>query len=268
MFKLQQELLKSKAARLLAVQTVTTCNKGKNTAGVDQQITTLLEQKYTMTMNLSLNDKAQPIRRVWIPKPGKTEKRPLGIPTIEDRAKQALAKLALEPQWEAKFEANSYGFRPGRSCHDAIFLNLHHDTPKWVFDADIRKCFDKINHEAVVKKLETFPLLRKQVRAWLKAGIMEGYANDPKNVGIIPKSTMEGTPQGGVISPLLANIALHGLENHLKKFVESQPKPHVNPNRGKVTKRKVLGVVRYADDFVLIHQNKEILENCISETKK
>jgi RNA-directed DNA polymerase len=270
MFKLQQQLLKSKAARLLAVHIVTTRNKRKSTAGVDRLILTKPDQKYTLAMNLLLNGKALPIRRVWIPKPGKDEKRPLGIPTIEDRAKQALAKLALEPQWEGKFEANSYGFRPGRSCHDAIeaiFLQLRHDTPKLVYDADIRKCFDKINHDALLNKLNTFPLMKRQIRAWLQAGVMEAYANEPKEQGVIPKTT-EGTPQGGLISPLLANIALHGLELHLKKFVETQPKPYPSANRGTAAKRKAMGIIRYADDFVLIHPNKEILENCIIETEK
>jgi RNA-directed DNA polymerase len=270
-FKLQKILVQSKAARLLAVQIVTTRNKGKNTAGIDRKITKEPEEKFLLAMCLKLDGKAEPIRRVWIPKPGQTEKRPLGIPIIEDRAKQALVKLALEPQWEAKFEPNTYGFRPGRSCHDAIeaiFTSLHHNAPKWVYDADIRKCFDKINHEALLNKLCTFPLMRKQIRAWLKIGIMEGYANDPKNEDPVPKATEEGTPQGGVVSPLLANIALHGLEQHLKTFVETLPKPHPGANRGKVAKRKALSIVRYADDFVLIHRNKEILESCVEETKR
>jgi group II intron reverse transcriptase/maturase len=270
-YKLQTILIHSNAARLLAVQIVTTRNKGKSTAGIDGKVIRNPAEKLKLAGNLKLDGNAVPIRRVWIPKPGKSEMRPLGIPIIEDRAKQALAKLALEPQWEAEFEPNSYGFRPGRSCHDAIeaiFLSLHHNTPKWVYDADIRKCFDKINHDALLNKLKTFPLMRHQVRAWLKAGIMEGYADDPKNLEVIPRATSEGTPQGGVISPLLANIALHGLETHLKEFVVSLPKPYPDANRGTVAKKKALTVVRYADDFVIIHRNKEILERCVEETKR
>jgi len=267
---LQQRFINSKTAKLWAVRSVTTLNKGKNTAGIDKQIITSPEQKLELAVTLKLDGQALPIRRVWIPKPGKQEKRLLGIPVIRDRAKQALAKLALEPEWEAIFEPNSYGFRPGRSCNDAIeaiFLSLRHTTPKWIFDADIRKCFDEIDQDALLTKLETFPLMRKQVAAWLKAGTMEGYANSHKRTSVYPSN--RGTPQGGVISPLLANIALHGLENHLSDFVAKLSiKPHAGANRGSEAKRKALTVVRYADDFVLIHRNKEILELCVIETEK
>jgi RNA-directed DNA polymerase len=266
--KSQIYLINSLAAKLVAVHIVTTRNKGKSTAGIDRQIISNSKAKLDLAYKLKLDGKAVSIRRVWIPKPGKTEMRPLGIPSIEDRAKQTLAKLALEPQWEAEFEPNSYGFRPGRSCHDAIeaiFLSLHHNTPKWVYDADIRKCFDKINHDALLQKLNTFPLMRNQIKAWLKAGIMEGYANEPKNQDAIPRPTNEGTPQGGAISPLLANIALHGLETHLKNYVMSLSKPYPGSNRGTAAKKKALTLVRYADDFVLIHRNKQILEHCIQE---
>ena len=265
---LQKRLLSSFEARLYATRLVTTLNKGKRTAGVDRIKITSGEQKLQLAKTLKVNGKAQPIRRVWIPKPGKSEMRPLGIPTIRDRAKQALVKLALEPQWEAAFEANSYGFRPGRCAHDAIeaiFLNLRHDRPKWVFDADIRKCFDRISHKALLAKLDTYPQLEKQIKAWLEAGVMEGYANTPKEI----EAVKLGTPQGGVISPLLANIALHGLEDHLKDFVTKIPGlPYPGANRGKVAKRKALGFARYADDFVVIHANKEILLLCIDECKK
>lgn len=267
---LQKFLINNKAAKLLAVRQVTTLNKGRKTAGVDKVVITTPEEKLNMAMKLTLNGRAQPIRRVWIPKPGKVEKRPLGIPGIEDRARQALATLALEPEWEAVFEPNSYGFRPGRSAMDAIeaiFLNMHSDTCKWVFDADIRKCFDLIDHNALLKKLNTFPLMERQVSAWLKCGVMEGYANSAEVKEVI--SVEAGTPQGGIISPLLANIALHGLENHLLEFVAKLPmKPHPGANRGTVAKKKALGIVRYADDFVLIHRNKEILELCITESRE
>lgn len=265
---LQKHLINNTAAKLLAVRKVTTLNKGKKTFGVDKQVATTPDQKLKLAITLKLDGNSMPIRRAWIPKPGKKESRPLGIPVIRDRAKQELAKLALEPEWEAIFEPNSYGFRPGRNALDAIeaiFLNLRHNTPKWAFDADIRKCFDRIDHNSLLEKMGTFPLMKRQVAAWLKAGIMEGYSNSQKEGIVYP---VRGTPQGGVISPLLANIALHGLENHLSEFVANLPmKPYKGANRGTTAKKQALTVVRYADDFVIIHRNKEILELCIAETK-
>lgn len=268
MWFLQKLLLRSPHAKLIAVQTVTTLNKGKNTAGIDKYKATSGIEKLKLAKTLQINGKANLIKKVWIPKPGKIEKRPLGIPTIHDRAKQALCKLVLEPEWEAKFEPNSYGFRPGRKAHDAmvaIFLNLHHDTDKFVFDADIKKCFEKINHEALLVKLGTFPLMEKQISAWLKAGIFDQYANKVKTS--IPS---EGTPQGGIISPLLSNIALHGLENHLMDFVSTRnfPKPHPGAAPGTKVKRAALGLIRYADDFLILHRNLEILNRVVVETKK
>lgn len=263
---LQKQLINSKAAKLAAVHRVTTLNKGKKTPGIDKRVLTKPEEKLDMALSLSLDGSALPIRRAWIPKPGKTEKRPLGIPVIQDRAKQELARLALEPEWEAIFEPNSYGFRPGRCCHDAIeaiFLNLHQNTPKWVYDADIKKCFDRIDHDALLQKLGTFPIMHKQVKAWLKAGVMEGYANGSNPNPDEVLETGMGTPQGGVISPLLANAALHGLENHLLSFVETLPY-----YRGKLARRKALGFVRYADDFLIIHASKGALKACIAETHK
>lgn len=267
LYFLQNKIINNQDAKLFAVLLITTLNQGRKTAGVDRAKATTNKDKLNVALSLSLNGKAQPIRRVWIDKPGKTEKRPLGIPTIRDRAKQALAKLALEPEWEAKFEPNSYGFRPGRSCHDAIeaiFQFLCHKNPKWVFNADIRKCFDTIEHDALLRKLNTFPKMETQVAAWLKAGVLEGYANNPKDV----EATLQGTPQGGIVSPLLANIALHGLENNLKEFVSKLPgKPVPTANPGKAAKVSALGIARYADDFVITHANKEILEKCIEETR-
>jgi RNA-directed DNA polymerase len=135
--------------------------------------------------------------------------RPLGIPTIVDRAKQALLKLALEPEWEARFEPNSYGFRPARACHDAaeqIFVSIN-KKPKYVLDADISQCFDRIDHKALLEKLNTFPTFRRQIKSWLKSGVID-FSSHAARKGY--NDTEEGTPQGGVISPLLANIALHG----------------------------------------------------------
>ena len=163
---------------------------------------------------------------------------------MNDRALQALVKLALEPEWEARFEPNSYGFRPGRSCHDAIeaiFLAIKHKA-KFVLDADIAKCFDRINHEALLRKLNTFPTLRRQVKAWLKSGVMDGKQLFP---------TDEGTPQGGVISPLLANIALHGMEERL-----------MQEGGNSINGRAALSIIRYADDFVILHHDLAVVQRC------
>lgn len=195
-----------------------------------------------MVGKLKVLSKAKPARRVWIPKPGRTEKRPLGIPIMYDRALQGLIKFALEPEWESYFESNSYGFRPGRGCHDAIeaiFLSIS-KKPKWVLDADIAKCFDKINHTALLEKLNTSPTFRKQIRAWLRAGVVDrGEFHN----------TFEGTPQGGVISPLLANIALHGLEDHVLETMTHT-----------VSERYALTVIRYADDFIIMHKDRNLVE--------
>lgn len=243
--KLQKLLLKSEAARMLAVRRVTQDNQGKKTAGVDGVKSVPVQQRFLLVKQLhpkhwKPRKHPPPVRRVWIPKPGKAEKRPLGIPTMMERAKQALVKMALEPAWEAVFEPNSYGFRPGRSCHDAIeaiFLSIR-CKPKFVFDADIKGCFDNINHEALLKKLNTYPKLTRLIRGWLKAGVMEGLDFTP---------TDQGTPQGGVISPLLANVALHGMEEVAKEGYSSKAaeKPQV---------------ARYADDFVILFSDKARLQ--------
>jgi RNA-directed DNA polymerase len=186
---LQKLLLKSAAARLLAVRRVTQENQGKKTAGVDGVKSVRPQARLSMATHIHPKNwehqPPRPVRRVWIPKPGKAERRPLGIPPMIERCKQALAKLALEPQWEAKFEPNSYGFRPGRSCHDAkeaIFKAIK-GKPKFVFDADIKGAFDHIKQEALLQKLHTYPALRKAVKAWLKAGVMEGGSFSPTEAG-------------------------------------------------------------------------------------
>ncbi|MBD2606197.1 group II intron reverse transcriptase/maturase [Scytonema hofmannii FACHB-248] len=246
--RLQKTLMKSWAAKVLAVRRVTQDNQGKKTAGVDGLKSLTPKQRLTLVANLKLSSKVAPTRRVWIPKPGTEEKRPLGIPTMNDRALQALVKMAIEPEWEARFEPNSYGFRPGRSCHDAvgaIYVAINH-KPKFVLDADIAKCFDRIDHEALLIKLNTFPTLRRQVQAWLKAGVMDGKQLFP---------TSEGTPQGGVISPLLANIALHGMEKRIKQYAETL-------KGRKRNNRRSLSLIRYADDFVILHEDITVVQRC------
>jgi len=226
--KLQRLLIKSWSARCLAVRRVTQDNRGKHTAGVDGIKSLTPTERLHLAQTLALNSQTPPTRRVWIPKPGKAEKRPLGIPTMRNRAEQALVKLVLEPEWEAQFEPNSYGFRPGRSCHDAMeaIFNAVSRKTKYVLEADIAQCFDRINHKALLTKLNTFPSLKRVIRAWLKAGVMDGENLFP---------TIEGTPQGGVASPLLANIALHGMEKAV-----NTAHPHTQ-------------LIRYADDVVALH---------------
>ena len=250
--RLQRLLLKSHDAALLAVRRVTQENQGRHTAGVDGRASLAPRERMELAATIwsdPYSTRVRALRRVWIPKPGKAEKRPLGIPAMEDRARQALVKLALEPEWEAKFEPNSYGFRPGRSCHDAIeaIYRQVRLLPKWVLDADIAGCFDNINHEALIEKLGTFPKLQRVIKAWLKSGILD-------NGHLFP--TSQGTPQGGVISPLLANIALHGMEADVRKAF---PKNVPLRGAGRYVKGQPV-VIRYADDFVVLHRDRETIE--------
>lgn len=260
---LQKRLTISLDARLLAVRQVTTLNKGKKTPGVDERVYNTPKDKIKLVSKLKLDGKAKLIRRVEIPKPGRpNETRPLGIPTVEDRAKQALCRLALEPQWEAKFEADSYGFRPGRCCHDAIEAvygalsnkTQQPDYHKLVLKVDIEKCFDRINHELLLTKLNCHPILSRQIESWLKAGILKN-SGLTRNLDTLIKNEM-GTPQGGVISPLLSNIALHGLIEHLKSWVSTLSAE----NNRVAAKRAALTVVRYADDIVVIHKDRKVIE--------
>jgi len=246
--RLQKTLMRSWSGRMLAVRRVTQDNQGKKTAGIDGVKSVTPVQRLALVKKLELKGKSKPTRRVWIDKPGTDEKRPLGIPTMYDRALQALVKLALEPEWEARFEPNSYGFRPGRSCHDAIgaIFNAIRYKAKYVLDADIAKCFDRINHGELLKKLNTFPILRRQIKSWLKSGVTDGGQLFP---------TSEGTPQGGVISPLLANIALHGMEERIKQVAEMLP-------GNKRDNRKSLSLIRYADDFVILHEDLTVVQRC------
>ena len=246
--RLQKTLLHSWSAKMIAVRRVTQDNQGKKTAGVDGVKSLTPKQRLALVGQLKLTGKSEPTRRVWIPKPGKDEKRPLGIPVMYDRALQALVKQALEPEWEARFEPNSYGFRPGRSCHDAIaaiFLANRYKA-KYVLDADIAKCFDRIDHKALLAKVDTFPSLRRQIYAWLKSGVMD--------FGVFEKTSL-GTPQGGVISPLLANIALHGLEERVKQYAETL-------KGARLINKNALSLIRYADDFVVLHENLNVVQRC------
>ena len=250
--RLQKLLTKSWSAKCITVRRVTQDNQGRKTAGVDGIKSLSPKERLTLVNQLKLRTKAAPTRRVWIPKPGKEEKRPLGIPTIGDRALQGLVKLALEPEWEAIFEPNSYGFRPGRSCQDAIqaIFDAIKYKAKYVLDADIAQCFDRIDQKRLLEKLKTYPTLRKQIRAWLKASVRDGKELYP---------TSEGTPQGSIISPLLANIALHGMENRIKKFARTLDQPN---KKGWKEKERTLSLIRYADDFVILHEDITVVQRC------
>lgn len=242
---LQYLLTHSFSGKALAARRVTE-NQGKNTPGVDGKLWNTPGKKGQGIQTLRQHGyRAMPLRRKYIPKPGKkNEKRKLGIPTMKDRAMQALYKLALEPVAEKTGDPNSYGFRRARSTSDAIaqcFLCLRQKTSsKAILEGDIRGCFDNISHEWM---LENIPMEKRILRQWLKAGYMDK--------GVFYYSE-EGTPQGGVISPVLANLTLDGLE----ATVANQP------HRG--TKRQAkLHVIRYADDFVITGSSKELLHEDI-----
>ncbi len=248
--RLQRLLVKSYYAKLLAIRKVTQDNQGKKTAGVDGIKSITPNQRLELAQNLSKYQKAKPLRRKWIPKPN-GEKRPLGIPTINDRVRQALVKLALEPQWEARFEGESYGFRPGRSAHDAM-SRIFQSTrlgEYYILDADISKCFDQINHDYLLSKIDCPSIIKAQIRQWLKAGVMDN--------GIF-EATEAGTPQGGVISPLLANIALDGMIWLIEKHFPKRTNGNKNYAR----------VIRYADDFVVISPQLEIIQLGLTTQKK
>lgn len=249
--RLQRLLTNSWSARCLAVRRVTQDNQGKHTAGIDGIKSINPTQRIALVQTLKEAFEASPTRRVWIPKPESEDKRPLSIPVLRDRAAQSLVKLALEPEWETHFEPNSYGFRPGRSAQDAM-VAIHgalHQRAKYVLDADIAQCFDRIDHIALLEKLATFPRLRRQLKSWLKAGVIDQYQFS---------ATEQGAPQGGVISPLLMNVALHGLEAHLRASFPQD----------KRVNGEIIGtywkpqVIRYADDFVVLHPDLTVIEQC------
>ena len=245
----QQLLLESEAARLLAVHHVTQDSEGRDTAGVDGVKSVPPGGRLALASAIHPDHWQQvppkPVLRVWIPKPGTTERRPLALLSMIDRCKHTLAKMALEPEWEAHFEPHSYGYRPGRGTHAAIAaivqkMNL---SPSYVFVTDIEGAFDHINQDMLLDKLQTYSALREALHTWFKAGIIDRGIHVPSEIGI---------PQGSSLSPLLLNIALHGMETVVKDgnaVVSSIESPLV---------------IRYADDFLIFHSTLEELQKAVN----
>ena len=247
---LQKLMLRSRSNALVSVRRVTEVNAGRRTAGVDGRVVLASWEKADLADWVQRRAAAwspRPVRRVYVPK-SNGRRRPLGIPVIADRALQALASAALEPEWEARFEPRSYGFRPGRGCHDAI-VAIHTTASRqdarrlWALDADLEAAFDRLSHDHILASLGTFPA-RGLVRRWLKAGVIEDGRFAPSG---------EGVPQGGVISPCLMNVALHGMEEAAGvRYWEG------------ATLRAAPGtpvLVRYADDVLALCHTREQAEH-------
>jgi RNA-directed DNA polymerase len=248
---LQKLMLRSRANTLVSVRQVTQRNTGRKTAGIDGEVALTPEARADVAVRVhqsisSWNPRA--VRRVYIPKASNRAKlRPLGIPVILDRCHQNRVKNALEPEWEARFEPRSYGFRPGRGCHDAIAAIYNACKGPmarrvWALDADLAAAFDRIDHDHLLSSLGSFPA-RDLIRGWLKAGVFEA------GKGFAP--TVEGTPQGGVISPCLLNVALHGLEEAAGVCYKTSGTRTGDTRPGSPV------AVRYADDVVVLCHSQQ-----------
>lgn len=242
---LQHLLTHSASAKLLAARRVTE-NDGRRTAGIDGELWDTPEKKLEGAKSLTGHGyQPQPLRRIYIPK-ANGKLRPLGIPTMRDRAMQALYLLGLDPIAETNADTCSYGFRIGRGCADAVeqcFKSFVHANPAWILEGDIKGCFDNISHDWL---LANVPMNKVILRKWLKAGFIEKQ---------MFYDTVSGTPQGGIISPVLANFALDGLQQRIR---EQFPLKGSGSGKGK---KACVNLVRYADDFVITGRSREILES-------
>jgi RNA-directed DNA polymerase len=241
---LQHLLTHSFSGKVVAIKRVTE-NHGKKTPGVDGQSWDTPEKKATAAKNLKQRGyRPLPLRRIYLPKPhGK--RRPISIPAMKDRAMQALYLLALDPVAETTSDPNAYGFRPERGCADAMeqchtVLSLHKGAAEWIWEGDIQSCFDTISHEWL---LANIPMDSTILRKWLKAGFIDRH---------VFNKTEEGTPQGAICSPVLARLALNGLERTLR---EQYPKATARSRKAKVN------VIVYADDFIITGRSKALLED-------
>jgi RNA-directed DNA polymerase len=247
----QKLMLRSRANALLSVRRVTEINAGRLTAGIDGQVVLLAQHKAELAVwaqHRRTRWMPLPVKRVYVAK-ANGKRRPLGIPVIADRCLQALTAAALEPEWEARFEPRSYGFRPGRGCQDAItaiYWTVNGRSPKrtWALDADLAAAFDHLNHDHIMASLGMFPA-RGLVKRWLTAGVLECGWFTP---------TEQGSPQGGVISPLLMNVALHGMETAAGVRYRSTGAQAGQTEPGSPV------LIRYADDLVALCHTREQTE--------
>ena len=251
-------MLHSYSKLLLSVRRVTQENQGKRTAGIDGQRALTAQDRVGLVKQMRDYTpwRIRPVKRIYIPRAEGKTPRPLGIPTISDRVAQAIVKNALEPSWEARFEANSYGFRPGRSCQDALaqsHIRLQKGRDTWLLKADIQGAFDHVSHEAILTALGNTPG-REVVKQWLKAGYVEAE---------MFHETLSGTPQGGIISPVLLNIALTGLEAMVTTPQKVKTYAYTRSQGPRQVSRKAsprYGFIRYADDLLVTAGTQEDIE--------
>jgi RNA-directed DNA polymerase len=252
---LQRLLARSLSARLLAVKRVTT-NKGRKTPGVDGITWTTPEQKTQAVHDLGKDIQTLPLRRIYIPKKN-GKMRPISIPSMLNRAQQACHLLTLDPVAETSADQRSYGFRVERGAHDAIGYIYHilrrKGSPQWILEGDIKSCFDEINHEWLKENVH---MDKSVLQEWLKSGFMEGKKLFP---------TKAGTPQGGIASPTLANITLDGLEKTLIQKFGYEPG---NPDSPWKNIKNMVHLCRYADDFIVTGNSKELLQEQVLPTIK